>query len=254
MVTKIRSSSEYRSNYNNQEQTTDVQQIKYNKEQPDHCAENHLEKFQESLEKVDANVAVDFRNEKNLLEYKPKERLKHMETCIEAFNDTGLSSFRERKQAATDVTKSTFKHVYAERGPEDLKKLFEEGITDFRFNEDTGNIEFDFEDLMRLERVATRSKRQTHVPRTAAADRTTSTNSAAGDSKDKKLESDTALLQAEEDHSGGGAVQEAYKGGIAKAREYDTRNPRREDNRQDTTRPSHRGKSIRQCAPGNKRE
>ena len=54
MVTKIRSSSGYRSNYNNQEQNSDAQQINYNKEQPDHCAENHLEKFQESLEKVDA--------------------------------------------------------------------------------------------------------------------------------------------------------------------------------------------------------
>ena len=99
-----------------------------------------------------------------------------------------------------------------------------------------------------------RSKRQTHVLRTAAADRTTSTNSAAGDSKDKKLESDTALLQAEEDHSGGGAVQEAYKSGIAKSMEHDNRNPTEEGHSQDTTRASNRGKSIRQCAPGNKRE
>ena len=261
---RSRSSSEYSNNYNNQEQNTDAQQINYKKEKPEHRAEDHLEKFQESLEKVDANVAADFRNEKNLLEYKPEERVKHMETYVEAFNDTDHSSFKDRKQAATDITKNTFKHVYndfealeasnAEKVPDDLKKIFKkEGITEFRLNEKTGNIEFDFKDLKQLERVSTRSRRQNHVLRTAGADRTTSTNSAAGDSKDKKLESDTALLQAEEDHSGG-AVQEAYKSGIAKSLEHDNRNPRRKDYSQDTTRASNRGKSIRQCAPGNKRE
>ena len=97
MVTKIRSSSGYRSNYNNQEQNSDTQQINYTKEQPDHCAENHLEKFQESLEKVDVNVAADVRNEKNLLKYKPEERLKHMETYVQAFNDTDSSSFKDSR-------------------------------------------------------------------------------------------------------------------------------------------------------------
>ena len=190
---RSRSSSEYSSNYNNQEQNSDAQQINYTKEQPDHCAENHLEKFQESLEKVDVNVAADVRNEKNLLKYKPEERLKHMETYVEAFNDTDqqlVQGFKDRKQTATDITKSTFKHVYndfealeannAEKVPEDLKRIFKkEGITDFRFNEETGNIEFDFKEMRQPECVDMRSKRQTHVLRTAAADRTTSTNSAA---------------------------------------------------------------------------
>ena len=136
MTTKSRSrnSSEYSANYGGQEENTGARNINYKKEKPAHRAEDHLEKFQEPLEKVDANVAADFRDEKSLLEYKSEERLKHMETYVEAFNDTDHSSFKDRKQAATDITKSTFKHVCndfealeainAEMAPEDLKKIF----------------------------------------------------------------------------------------------------------------------------------
>ena len=187
MSSKQEESANYRSSYEGDEQASDAQNVNYKREKPEHRAENRLEKFQEALdhtaagdgEKADFNrkVAEDFRNETNILQYPPEERLKYMEeTYVEGFNEMDHPSFKERANAAKDIAQSTFKPVYnefeaveannAEKIPDDLRKIFDkEKITEFKYNDETGNIEFDFKDMKQLERIAKKANRQVHVVR-----------------------------------------------------------------------------------------
>ena len=186
MSSRQEESANYRSSYEADERASDAQNVNYKREKPEHRAENRLEKFQEALdhtaagdgEKADFNrkVAEDFRNETNILQYPPEERLKYMETYVEGFNEMDHPSFKERANAAKDIAQSTFKPVYnefeaveannAEKIPDDLRKIFDkEKITEFKYNDETGNIEFDFKDMKQLERIAKKANRQVHVVR-----------------------------------------------------------------------------------------
>ena len=181
MTTKSRSrnSSEYSANYGGQEENTDARNINYKKEKPARRAEDHLEKFQESLEKVDANVAADFRDEKSLLEYKPEGTpqahgdlrrglQRHRPQLVQGQEAGGHRHNQEHLQARLQRLRSPGGQQRRDgpgRPEEDIQER-KQGITDFRFNEEAGNIEFDFKDLKQLERVADKAKRKVEILKT----------------------------------------------------------------------------------------
>ena len=238
MTTKTRERNNYTPDYNPDEQASDAKTVNYKREKPEHRAEDRLEKFQEALDHLASKndektefrtkVAEDFKNEKNILEYPSEQRLKYMETYVEGFNEMDHTSFKERAGAAKEIAQNTFKHVYnefeaveannAEKVPEDLRKIFKkEKITDFRYNEETGNIEFDFKDLKQLQRVAKKAGRQIHILKTDAEGDSKSSNEASdsnasghSDSKNKEQDDDKKQEEGQESHTAWTTAQESH--------------------------------------------
>ena len=183
-----------RSNYSGEnyqeEQTSDSKASNYGNQKPEWRSNDYLEKFQEALDnsakeagqeaaEFRQKVAEDFRNGKDLLQYPKEERLDHMKQYVESFNNMEHESFKDRARAANDITQNAFKNLYddfeaveannAEKIPKDVRSALEkEGITAYKFNDETGEIEFEFKDLDQLKRIAKKTGRQVHVLRTDA--------------------------------------------------------------------------------------
>ena len=128
--------------------------------------------------------------------YPKEERLEHLNIHIEAFNNIEHTNFRERAAAANDIAQNAFKHVYqdfeaveannAEKVPKNIQKVFEkEGITNYRFNDETNEIEFEFKDLDQLKRVAKNAKRQVHITKLDAENHTRDENHGGAPGSDK---------------------------------------------------------------------
>ena len=228
MTTKSRERG-YAEHHRTDDQTSDEQSSNYRKQRNEGRTEHRLEQFQESLNDTAAKggndtdfkmkVAEDFRDEKNVLEHPKEERLKYMQTYVEAFNEVDHANFRERAKAAKEITQNVFKPIYqefealeadnAEKIPESVKKLFKkEGITEFRYNEETKSIEFDFKDLKQLERVSKRSGREVKVLTTRDESTSSYSRETRGHQEDPEddrnknaAEHGTASLSEEEDQS-----------------------------------------------------
>ena len=165
------------------EDNSDQTSAKWKNSRPEYRTETTMENFQEALDRMASDkdysgfkqkIADDFRNDKNIMEYSKEERAEYVKTYIEAFNDMDHPNFRARTEAAKDISQNTFKHFYdqaekveadnSEKIPKNVRKALEkEGITDYKLNEQSGNIEFDFKDLEQLKRISKKTGRKINV-------------------------------------------------------------------------------------------
>ena len=211
------------------EDSSDKNAAKFRNSKPEYRTETTMENFQEALDRMASDkddtgfkqkIADDFRNDKNIMEYSKEERSEYVKTYIEAFNDMDHPNFRSRTEAAKDLSQNTFKHFYdeaekveadnSERIPKNVRKSLEkEGITDYKLNEKTGNIEFDFKDLDQLKRISKKTGRQINVIQKEADHGVTDSTQAKSEPPEKpaeaaeqfKPEQHTAYLTEEQDNT-----------------------------------------------------
>ena len=157
-------------NYTEPEEQTNDQKLAWTRKSPDDRNTDHKETFSDELGKLNGGEKYKeaFDNDKNLMDFSKKERLEHLQAQSEVFqkmdDNKDFADWGEKNEAAKEITRNSFRHVYndfekleaknAEGISDDMKQAFKDaGITDYRYNAKTDQIEFNFKDDEQLRKI-----------------------------------------------------------------------------------------------------